>query len=95
MERLIFFLITGAQIAGSHHERWDGKGYPDGLCGEDIPLCGRIMTICDVYDALTSERCYKPAFSHEKSMNIILEGRETIFCQRGKYIYSSKINNTP
>jgi len=74
-----YFLKMGAQIAGTHHERWDGKGYPDGLCGEEIPLCGRIMTICDVYDALISERCYKPAFSHEKSMNIILEGRETIF----------------
>jgi len=73
------FLKMGAQIAGSHHERWDGKGYPDGLCGENIPLCGRIMAICDVYDALISERCYKPAFSHEKAMNIILEGRGSIF----------------
>ena len=76
------FLIMGAQIAGAHHERWDGKGYPDGLCGEGIPLCGRIMAISDVYDALISERCYKPAFSHEKSMNIILEGRETMFDPR-------------
>ncbi len=77
-----YFLIMGAQIAGSHHERWDGKGYPDGLCGEKIPLCGRIMAICDVYDALISERCYKPAFSHDKAMNIILEGRETMFDPR-------------
>ncbi|WP_020585481.1 CHASE2 domain-containing protein [Desulfobacter curvatus] len=74
-----YFLKMGAQIAGSHHERWDGKGYPDGLCGETIPLCGRIMAICDVYDALISERCYKPAFSHEEAMSIILAGRETIF----------------
>lgn len=74
-----YFLIMGAQIAGSHHERWDGKGYPDGLCAEKIPLCGRIMAVCDVYDALISERCYKPAFSHEKAMNIISEGRGTIF----------------
>jgi len=77
-----YFLIMGAQIAGSHHERWDGKGYPDGLCGEEIPLCGRIMAICDVYDALISERCYKRAFSHDKAMNIILEGRETMFDPR-------------
>lgn len=74
-----YFLMMGAQIAGTHHERWDGKGYPDGLCGEMIPLCGRIMAICDVYDALTSERCYKPAFSHEKAMNLILEGRKSLF----------------
>ena len=77
-----YFLMMGAQIAGTHHERWDGKGYPDGLCGEAIPLCGRIMAICDVYDALISERCYKPAFSHEKAMSIILEGRKTLFDSR-------------
>ena len=76
------FLIMGAQIAGSHHERWDGKGYPDGLCGETIPLCGRIMAICDVYDALISERCYKLAFSHAKSMNIILEEKAALFDPR-------------
>lgn len=75
-------LIMGIQIAGTHHERWDGKGYPAGLCGEEIPLSGRIMAICDVYDALISQRCYKPAFSHEKSMNIILEGRGTMFDPR-------------
>ncbi|NDY73315.1 hypothetical protein DO021_18145 [Desulfobacter hydrogenophilus] len=74
-----YFLKMGALIAGSHHERWDGKGYPDGLCGENIPLCGRIMAICDVYDALISKRCYKPAFSHEKAMNIILVGRGSMF----------------
>nr|WP_320193399.1 CHASE2 domain-containing protein [uncultured Desulfobacter sp.] len=73
------FLKMGTQIAGSHHERWDGKGYPDGICGQTIPLCGRIMAICDVYDALISKRCYKPAFSHEKAMNIIREGRESLF----------------
>lgn len=76
------FLKMGAQIAGSHHERWDGKGYPEALSDEKIPLCGRIMAICDVYDALISERCYKPAFSHEKAKNIILEGKGAQFDPR-------------
>ncbi len=73
------YLRMSAEIAGSHHERWDGKGYPDGIAGEDIPLSGRIMAIADVYDALISKRCYKPAFSHQKSIGIILEGKETLF----------------
>lgn len=55
-------------IALSHHERWDGKGYPNGLKGDDIPLCAQIVAICDVYDALRSIRPYKPALSHEESM---------------------------
>jgi adenylate cyclase len=76
------FLKMGARIAGSHHERWDGKGYPEGLCGAKIPLCGRIMTICDVYDALINERCYKSAFSHEKAMNIILSEKGALFDPR-------------
>jgi len=76
------YLKLAAEIAGSHHERWDGKGYPDGLSGEEIPLSGRIMAICDVYDALISRRCYKPPFPHEKSMNIIKEGRGTQFDPR-------------
>ena len=54
-------------IARSHHERFDGTGYPDGLAGDDIPLCGRIVALADVYNALTTKRVYKPAFSHEKS----------------------------
>jgi putative two-component system response regulator len=66
------FLNMGIAIAHSHHERWDGSGYPDGLAGEDIPLAGRIMALADVYDALRSKRPYKPAFSHEKSRDIIL-----------------------
>ena len=73
------YLKTGAEIAGSHHERWDGKGYPNSLSKEEIPLSGRIMAICDVYDALISRRCYKLPFSHEKSMNIIREGKGTVF----------------
>lgn len=59
-------------LALYHHERWDGAGYPFGLSGESIPLPGRIMALADVYDALTSERCYKAAFSHADSRDIIL-----------------------
>ena len=73
------YLKLGAEIAGSHHERWDGKGYPEGLVGEDIPLSGRIMAIADVYDALISRRCYKPPFPHDKAMNLIREGKGTFF----------------
>ncbi len=66
-------------ICRYHHERWDGKGYPDGLSGREIPLSARIMAVVDVYDALTSERVYKPPFSHEKAVGIILEGAGTQF----------------
>ncbi len=73
------YLMMGAEIAGSHHERWNGTGYPEGFSGSEIPLSGRIMAICDVYDALISERCYKPPFSHEKSMEIIKEQKGKAF----------------
>jgi putative two-component system response regulator len=62
-------------IAGSHHEKWDGSGYPDGLAGDDIPIEGRLMAIADVYDALISRRVYKPPFPHEKAVAIIAEGK--------------------
>jgi putative two-component system response regulator len=65
------FLRQAKLFAGSHHERWDGTGYPRGLKGEEIPLQGRIMAIADVYDALVSERPYKPAFSREQAEEII------------------------
>ena len=65
------FLQTAKLIAHYHHERWDGKGYPQGLAGTDIPLYGRVMAVCDVYDALTSVRPYKKAFSHDEALNII------------------------
>jgi putative two-component system response regulator len=68
------FISLGAQIAGSHHERWDGTGYPDGLEGDAIPLAGQIMTIADVYDALRTPRRYKPAFDHSLSLRTIIEG---------------------
>ena len=68
------YLAMGAEIALSHHERWDGGGYPDGLAGEAIPISARIMNICDQYDALRSKRSYKPAFLHEKAFQIITVG---------------------
>lgn len=67
-----FFLATARDIALYHHEKWDGTGYPFGLSGEKLPLSARIVAIADVYDALISERPYKEAFSHEKSIDIIL-----------------------
>jgi len=73
------FIRTGIEIAESHHEKWDGSGYPHKLAGEVIPLSARILALGDVYDALTSKRCYKDAFSHEKSLSIILEGNGSHF----------------
>lgn len=73
------FLCMARDIARSHHERFDGSGYPDGLSGEEIPLCGRIVALADVYDALTTKRVYKPAFSHDKSREIIVKGMGTHF----------------
>jgi len=66
-------------FAITHHERWDGKGYPHGLKGEEIPLLGRIMAIADVYDALVTGRPYKEGFPHEKAANIMLESRGSHF----------------
>jgi len=68
------FLQLAKEISLTHHEKWDGNGYPNGLKGEEIPLSGRLMALADVYDALISERVYKKAFSHEKAKSIILEG---------------------
>ena len=73
------YLNEARNLALYHHERWDGKGYPMGLSGENIPLSARIMAVADVFDALASDRCYKKAFSIEESMDIILEGSGTHF----------------
>ena len=67
-------LQTAYEIARWHHERWDGRGYPDGLKGDAIPISAQLVSLADVYDALTSERCYKKAFSHEKAVQMILNG---------------------
>ena len=72
-------LKTAIEIARWHHECWDGRGYPDGLVGDEIPLSAQIVSLADVYDALTSERCYKKAFSHEKAMEMILGGECGVF----------------
>ena len=68
-----------AEVALSHHERWDGAGYPAGLAGEAIPLAARLMAVADVYDALISKRVYKPAFSHDQACNTIIRGKGTHF----------------
>lgn len=62
-------------IARHHHERWDGRGYPDRLAGNDIPLCAQIVSIADVYDALVSTRVYKPPFTHDQTVKMIMDGQ--------------------
>ena len=81
MERYpnVGFLRMAYQIAMTHHEKFDGTGYPCGVSGTDIPMCGRIMAVADVYDALTSKRVYKDAFSHEKARDIIRSDSGTHF----------------
>ena len=74
-----YFLHHAKQFAGYHHERWDGTGYPYRLKGTAIPLQGRVMALIDVYDALVSDRPYKKAFTHEKAVEIIREGRGSHF----------------
>ncbi|MFZ3192991.1 MAG: HD domain-containing phosphohydrolase [Moraxellaceae bacterium] len=70
------YIVMGKEIALSHHERWDGGGYPHGLVGEQIPLAARIMSVCDVYDALRSQRPYKKPSDHIKALKIMLYGDE-------------------
>ncbi len=69
----------GYQICRWHHERFDGRGYPDGLKGDEIPIAAQVVALADVYDALTSKRVYKPAFSHEKAVEMILNGECGVF----------------
>ena len=73
------YVDMAVQVAECHHEKWDGSGYPKGLCGEEIPLCARIMAIADVFDALVSKRCYKEAFSFDKAFGIIAGSSGTHF----------------
>ncbi|MDR1108043.1 MAG: response regulator [Spirochaetaceae bacterium] len=73
------FLTHAKVFAGTHHEKWDGSGYPRGLKGEEIPLQGRLMALADVYDALVSERPYKKPFSHKEAVKIIRAGKEKQF----------------
>ena len=75
----VAFLNMAHQIALTHHECFDGSGYPRGLSGEEIPLCGRIVALADVYDALTTRRVYKDAFSHDVARSVILEGSSVHF----------------
>jgi putative two-component system response regulator len=73
------FISMGIDIARSHHERWDGRGYPNQLSGEEIPLSARIMAIADCYDALRSKRSYKPAYTHEETRDLIVRESGTQF----------------
>jgi putative two-component system response regulator len=73
------YLCMARDIAGAHHEHYDGAGYPEGRAGEDIPLCARIFAVADVYDALRSKRVYKEAFTHGIAKNIIFDGKGTQF----------------
>jgi len=73
------FVELARAIIGSHHERWDGGGYPRGLRGEEIPLAGRIVAVAEVYDALISRRCYKNAYTREQSRAILMKGKGTAF----------------
>jgi putative two-component system response regulator len=83
------FKVVAENVAHYHHERWDGKGYPMGLRGEQIPLEARIMAVADVYDALVSKRVYKEAFDFEKADRIIMEGMGTQFDPGLKQVYSN------
>jgi putative two-component system response regulator len=76
------YLRYAVMIAGSHHEKYDGKGYPRGLSGDDIPLCGRIMAVADVYDALVDNRVYRRGMSHAEAFRIIMDARGTQFDPR-------------
>ena len=75
----VTFLRFAKEIAGCHHEKWDGSGYPKGLAGSEIPVAARLMAIADVYDALISERVYKKAFTHDDAVNLIRSGHGTHF----------------
>ncbi len=75
-------LDLAREIALNHHEKWDGSGYPGGLRGDAIPLSARIVAVCDVYDALVTDRVYRPAMTEEQALTIMKEGRGTHFDPR-------------
>jgi putative two-component system response regulator len=76
------YLYYASLIAGSHHERYDGTGYPNGLSGDNIPLCGRIMAVADVYDALVDDRVYRKGMGHAQASSLIIESSGTHFDPR-------------
>jgi putative two-component system response regulator len=84
-------LDLAGEIALHHHEKWDGSGYPDGLAGESIPEAARIVAICDVYDALVTDRVYRRAFSEEQALAIMSEGRGGHFDPRLFDIFLAKL----
>ncbi|MCR4807148.1 MAG: HD domain-containing protein [Lachnospiraceae bacterium] len=86
------YLREARNMAAYHHERWDGKGYPEGLHGEVIPLAARIMSVADVFDALTSPRVYKPAFPLDKALSIIQEGAGTQFDPKCVEVFMENLN---
>jgi putative two-component system response regulator len=69
------FLSLAKEIAYSHHEKWDGSGYPQGLAGDEIPIPARLMAVADVYDAIISRRVYKPGMPHQKAVDILMKGK--------------------
>jgi putative two-component system response regulator len=79
LETDVEFLKTAKEIAYTHHEKWDGTGYPRGLKGDEIPISGRLMAVADVYDALINRRVYKEAYTHQEAVKIMIEGRGTHF----------------
>ncbi len=85
-------LQAGRVIALCHHERWDGTGYPNGMAGEEIPLWARICSVADVFDAVTSERPYKPAYSIDEALNILRGGRGTQFDPQVVDIFFDKLD---
>lgn len=83
---------NGHSCANTHHEKWDGSGYPNGLVGEQIPFVGRLAALADVYDALTSKRPYKEAWSVEKASQIIHEGAGKHFDPNLMAIFDASID---
>jgi HD-GYP domain-containing protein (c-di-GMP phosphodiesterase class II) len=104
MGRTLGLLKDELSIIRSHHERWDGKGYPDQIEGEDIPFLARIVAVADVYDALTSQRSYRKAWTHEEAMDYLIANKETHFdpicvdawerlCKRDPSVYEIPSHN--